>query len=67
MDEKKIKITVGKDGSVKVEAFGFVGESCEEATAFLDTLLGQKTTEYKSSYFEEPGQIIDGLPSGWCG
>lgn len=67
MNDKKVEITLGKDGSVRIEAFGFKGGTCEEATAFLDKLWGKKKTEYKPSYYEDPGNIVDGLPSGWCG
>jgi len=38
---KKVEILLGKDSSVRVEAFGFKGESCEEATAFLDKIFGK--------------------------
>lgn len=64
---KKVEIIVGKDGSVRVEAFGFKGASCEEATRFLDEVFGEKKMEKKASYFEEPDNLVDGLPSGFCG
>ena len=43
---KKIKITIGADGSTKVEALGFQGASCEDATRSLEEALGD-TTEKK--------------------
>ena len=64
---KKVEITFGNDGSVRVEAFGFKGASCEEATAFLDTLFEIKKRNHKDSYYEQSEKIADGLPSGWCG
>ena len=67
MQDKKVEITLGKDGSVRVEAFGFKGGTCEEATAFLDRLFSKKSREYKSSYYEDGNSIVDGLPSGYCG
>jgi len=67
MQERKVVITLGKDGSVKVDAQGFKGGSCEEATAFLDKLFGKKKTSYKPSYYEDGNTIVNGLPSGWCG
>lgn len=68
MKNKKVEITLGKDGSVRIEAFGFKGGSCEEATAFLENLFGKpEKKEYKSSYYEDGDKICDGLPSGWCG
>jgi len=38
----KVEILLGKDGSVKVEAFGFKGESCTDATAFIDKIFPKK-------------------------
>lgn len=70
MKTKKVEIILGKDGSIKVEAFGFKGESCEEATMFLDRIFGKaKNKKVKNSYFEEKQSenLIDGLPSGYCG
>jgi hypothetical protein len=37
---KKIKITLHKDGTQKVEALGVVGESCLELTKALEHRLG---------------------------
>lgn len=66
--KKKVIITCGKDGSVRVEAEGFKGGSCEEATAFLDDLFGgPKKREYKSSYYEKGDTIVDSLSNGYCG
>jgi hypothetical protein len=68
---KKVEILLGKDGSVRVEAFGFKGESCEEATAFLDKIFGKaKKLEHKDSYYETDTVKdfdVDGLPGGHCG
>jgi len=64
---KKVEIIFGKDGSVKVEAFGFKGNSCEEATKFLDDLFGKGKRKHKDSFYEQAEKITDGLPSGYCG
>lgn len=67
---KQLKITLGKDGSVKVEASGFKGSACTDATAFLDKVFPKiKATEFKDSYWEEEVKenLVDGLPSGHCG
>ena len=37
---KTIEIIVQADGSLKIEAVGFQGADCEQATAFLDEALG---------------------------
>jgi hypothetical protein len=64
---KKVEVTFGKDGSVSVEAYGFKGSSCEEATAFLDKLFGKGKRTLKDSYNEVEEIRTDGLPSGYCG
>ena len=38
---KKIKITIRKDGTQKVEALGVVGDSCLELTRSLEERLGE--------------------------
>lgn len=63
MTERQIKITVTKGGQVKVEAAGYSGSSCIEATKFLEKLGAvveppQMTPEFYQS--EEQGQSIQG-------
>ena len=65
---KQVRITLGKDGSIKAEAEGFTGSGCEEATEFLAGLFDDPdATEYKSEYYEEMEVVVGGLPSGYCG
>jgi len=64
---QSVKVTLGKDGSIKVEAIGFKGGSCEEATAHLDKLFGKSKRTYKPSYYEQEEIVTRGLPSGYCG
>lgn len=70
----KIVIKIGRDGSRKVEAFGFKGPECKEKTKFLDQVFGlEKEDELKPSYYEDPDTNtlldIEGLPGGgrFCG
>jgi hypothetical protein len=69
MKNKRVEILLGADGSVKVEAFGFTGASCKEATEFLDDLFGSPSSvDLKDEYFStDKTTVVDGLPSGYCG
>jgi hypothetical protein len=48
---KIIEITVLPDGSSKVETKGFSGSECRDASRFLETALGQATSERLTSDF----------------
>jgi len=66
----QVKITLGKDGSIKAEGIDFKGSNCMEATKILDQLFGKAVkTELKDEYYQEEDgiKVIEGLPSGWCG
>ncbi len=43
MNRPTIEVTIGPDGSVKIDAVGFSGQTCEQATAFLEQALGPVT------------------------
>jgi len=64
---KQVKILLGKDGTIKVEAEGFKGGSCEEATAFLDEIFGIDKRKYKDSYYENGDTLVNGVGNGYCG
>jgi hypothetical protein len=49
----EIVIDFFPNGSVKVEAVGFTGTTCEEATAFLKSLGTETDKEYKPEYFDD--------------
>lgn len=65
--EKRVEIILGPDGSIKVEAKGFKGETCEEATAFLDRLFGDpESKDFKDSYYEAKS-TTGIMTTGYCG
>ena len=40
MNQKIIEVVVSPDGAIRIEALGFKGADCEQATAFLEKALG---------------------------
>lgn len=56
MSERKIKITISPMGDPKIEAIGFNGEGCEQATSGIERALsGGKGVErvLKPEWFEQ--------------
>lgn len=66
---KTVEIIISKDGAVVVEAHGFKGAFCEEATEFLNGLFKKVRVDHKDSYYtvEVNNTIVNPLPSGHCG
>lgn len=48
-----IEITVLPDGQTQLETKGFPGESCREASRFLEAALGNTMSETVTSEFHE--------------
>lgn len=49
---KRIEILFGPNGEIEIEAFGFKGKNCKEATKFLEQALGtEKDTKKKTEWF----------------
>ena len=49
---KSITLIIAHDGKTTVETHGFDGQSCTDASKFLETALGRKTEQqFKSEYF----------------
>lgn len=63
MTEKKIKITISPIGNPTIEAEGFYGQGCAEATKNLEQVFsggGETVREYKpewNSYAEEAEHV----------
>lgn len=52
---KRIEITVGADGNYSIDAMeGFGGQSCEQKTANIISILGgvEQDKKYKPEYFD---------------
>lgn len=71
MSEKKIIIRIGPNGQREVEAVGFEGHSCAEATREIERLLGNVVNvEYKAEWWAVNGGnvIQNGIDtSNLCG
>lgn len=48
---KQIEITCHGDGSITVEAVGFKGKGCKQATEAFEKALGEVKTDTKKSEF----------------
>ena len=47
-----ITLTISPKGETKVETSGFTGQSCKDASKFIETALGRKTAEqFKPEYY----------------
>lgn len=64
---KRVVITCDPDGGIEVEAFGFEGNTCEEATAFLDELFGDPEEKTLKDEYYQGTTVAKKLPSGYCG
>jgi len=67
MKEIVLKFDI-KTGECKVQAEGFKGSSCQDATKFLKNTLGQVSDfQKKSDWFEENLEITGCFNSNLCG
>jgi hypothetical protein len=48
---KIIEITISPQGQIRIEAKGFAGSSCREATERLEQALGVRTSEQLTGEF----------------
>ena len=71
---KKIEILFGPDGEIEIEAIGYKGKGCKEATKFLEQALGtEKDTKQKVEWFMQNAEAVQREksygynPAGICG
>ena len=50
---KTLTVTIDKHGKVSMEAHGFVGTSCADATAKFSSLLGRVVEEEKKEEYHQ--------------
>lgn len=53
---KEIDVIVNPDGSVTIEALGFEGKACEDATRELEKALGKTVSEHRKSEYYKPSK-----------
>jgi len=57
---KTIELTVSPEGKTKIEAHGFVGSECREASRFVEQALGQRTgMQLKPEYHAGPSARVE--------
>jgi len=54
---KTITLTISPEGKTKVETHGFDGQSCQDASKFIEQALGKKVSEqFKPEYYQTNSQ-----------
>ena len=57
---KQIKILYGPNGEIEIEAVGYQGKGCKDATKFLEDALGtEKDTKQKAEWFLANAEAIE--------
>lgn len=55
MSTKKLNITISQEGDVEIDAEGFQGRECEEATRDIERAIGSvEERERKDEYYQQP-------------
>ena len=50
---KTIELTINRKGETTVRTVGFLGQSCRDASSFLEQALGQRTAETLTAEFHQ--------------
>jgi len=57
--KKQVVVRYGPDGEIEIEAIGYKGKGCKEATKFLEDLLGEVTNlEEKAEWWQRNGAEV---------
>lgn len=54
-DEKKMTITIGKDGSAEIDVEGFDGRACVRATKSVEEAIGEVENREKKPAYHRRG------------
>ncbi len=63
---KAIEVIIQPDGSLKIDAVGFQGSDCEQATAFLEDALGQTESRQRKPEYNHTARRTAVQKAGRC-
>jgi hypothetical protein len=56
---REIEVIISDDGAVSIEALGFEGKACEDATKELEKVLGETTeSKKKPEWYKQSKQVL---------
>lgn len=58
---QQVEVTIGADGSVKVEANGVRGSGCKALTAAIESAIGTTTSDVKKPEFMQAAGQASGM------
>ena len=53
MIKRTIEVIIAPGGGIKIDAIGFKGADCEQATKFLEQALGQVTNKHHKQDYQQ--------------
>ena len=56
--KRTIEISIQTTGEIQIEAVGFQGADCEQATAFLEEALGVETNKTKKPEYHQSARTM---------
>jgi hypothetical protein len=62
--QQTIRLDIDPDGFLKIDAIGFSGTDCEQATAFLEEALGDVQGKQKKPEFYRQQRRLNGQQLG---
>ena len=62
--KRSIEIIIAPDGTLSVDAIGFKGADCEQATKFLETALGLTCHKQRKPEYHQRKTIVNRQQAG---